>query len=267
LIGSGWLSEYNCHIPLPGTLNIHGAIFERWAADVVRKSGSWRLTATEYPVEYPPPESGARGYETALDLKADVSYGDGSWLIALIECKKNNPEFVDWVFFEANRVTPSIPNLWAHQIRWGHDASGTHRTPTIVSFEYPPSGLVADHASETRGSYDDPKTRKKNTRTSTHAINDACHQVAIATQAIVHEEQSKLLGHPESMQTVMTFMPLIVTTARLHVLEFDPSKVSAETGEIPRKDARLKPVQALQYLNPIPRHLQFGGGPIPGTSS
>jgi hypothetical protein len=130
-----------------------------------------------------------------------------------------------------------------------------------VSFEYPPSGLVADHASETRGSYDDPKTRKKNTRTSTHAINDACHQVAIATQAIVHEEQSKLLGRPESMQTVMTFMPLIVTTARLHVLEFDPSKVSAETGEIPRKDARLKPVQALQYLYPIPRHLQFGGGP------
>lgn len=77
----------------------------------------------------------------------------------------------------------------------------------------------------------------------------------------MHEENNKMYNAPESAQTVMTFMPAIVTTAQLHVLEFDPSKVSAETGEIPREHARLKSVQALQYLYPIPRHLQFGGGP------
>lgn len=241
-------------------LNIQGAIFERWAADAVRKSGSsWTVTATEYPVDFPPPEYGQKSHETALDLRADFTYPDKNALALLIECKKNNPEFVDWIFFEANRSTPPVPHLLTYQITWinNNPVKGPARQFGSCEFELTPT--VVDHASETRGTYDDPDTRKKNTKTSMQAINDACHQVAIATQAIVHEEIDPLYNPRAEKPPVLTFVPVIVTTAKLKVLQFDPYWASEETGEIPRNRASLRPVEWLQYLYPLPRHLHFRG--------
>jgi hypothetical protein len=180
----------------------------------------------------------------------------------------NNPDFVDWVFFEANRAMLRIPRLWINQIRSTKESGEVRPSPEVTMCGFDPLGRVADHASETRGTYDD-KTSRKNTKTSAQAINDACHQLAIATQAIVHEDRNRLVSDYQRSdgwrpkKALLNFVPVIVTTARLFILEFDPSKVSAETGEIDRKDAKLEPVEWLDYLYPIPRHLQFGGPDLP----
>lgn len=73
------------------SLNIHGTFFERWCQHIVRASPPWSLTTTNFPVE-------VQGHHSALDIRADHDSSMAK-LILLIECKKNNPEFVDWIFF------------------------------------------------------------------------------------------------------------------------------------------------------------------------
>jgi len=84
-------------------LNIHGAVFERWVEHVFEKAGSsWHVVATQFPVEYPPPRAFSRGFESTLDVWADYRV-EKRWLSLLVECKKNDPRFIDWVFFRAKR--------------------------------------------------------------------------------------------------------------------------------------------------------------------
>src|ERR1700730_1636817 len=81
------------------SINIHGFFFERWCQPVVAEAEGWTLDAVHYPVEFPPPSAPLRGTESALDIRASRGESDNR-LCLLIECKKNNPEFVDWVFFQ-----------------------------------------------------------------------------------------------------------------------------------------------------------------------
>ncbi len=80
------------------SINIHGVFFERWAQKIIEDSKNWMLVSSNYPVAYPPNEF---IQESTLDVRAEmVSAIYGGWKLTLIiECKKNNPDFIDWIFF------------------------------------------------------------------------------------------------------------------------------------------------------------------------
>jgi len=81
-------------------LNIHGVFFERWCQQVVRNVGEWEFRAKNYPVEFPPTKTPQRGKESSsLDIRAELPIKPEQKLTLLIECKKHNPEFVNWIFF------------------------------------------------------------------------------------------------------------------------------------------------------------------------
>src|SRR5260370_23979940 len=84
-------------------INIQGVFFEKWCQDVFGKDSNWTLRAINYPVEFPEPNGPWRGSEGELDLRADLQIGD-RLLTLLIECKKNNPNLVNWVFFPKQPV-------------------------------------------------------------------------------------------------------------------------------------------------------------------
>ncbi len=79
-------------------LNIHGNFFERWCRSMVARTRGWRVRTTNYPVEFPPPSGPVRGHESNLDIRAEHAEGTNVLTLA-VECKKHNPEFVDWIFF------------------------------------------------------------------------------------------------------------------------------------------------------------------------
>ncbi len=85
--------EWKIHV-----LNIHGTFFERWCAEIVKNSKGFVLEATNYPVEFLPSNNGVRGKESTLDIRARINDND-KLLTLIIECKKNNPEYTDWIFF------------------------------------------------------------------------------------------------------------------------------------------------------------------------
>ena len=62
------------------------------------------------PVEFPPPQQ-SRGKESNLDIKAELHLdgrdGYKNILTLLIECKKNNPGFIKWLFFPKHQAKSS----------------------------------------------------------------------------------------------------------------------------------------------------------------
>lgn len=93
------MSQQPISTPTPNTdeeftvqaLTIHGAFFERKCQAIITQAKDWTLREINYPVEY-------QGKASNLDIWAEKRVA-GARLSFPIECKKNNPEFVDWVFF------------------------------------------------------------------------------------------------------------------------------------------------------------------------
>jgi hypothetical protein len=240
-------------------LNIHGTFFERQCVEFVNETSGWQVVSTNRPVAYPPDNSPR---ESTLDIYAKFAGSRGE-LHALIECKKNNPEFTEWVFFEK-------PGARLHRCLFaaiknpGLDPGISLSRVSIEKYfgcaiwEIP----VADEARETKGKFVSAKNDRDKTRTSNAAITDAAAQVALATQAIRYEQirGQERLGASEALRFGSpghhVFIPIIVTTAHLKVCKFDPKDVDLETGEIPFAKATLTDVPFLNYVFALTERFQ-----------
>jgi hypothetical protein len=229
------------------SLNIHGLFFERWCQHIVGTTPPWELTTTNYPVE-------VTGHQSSLDIRADFAT-EQSRLILLIECKKNNPDFVNWVFFPRYRVGQSWATpLVLLQIRTAEDS-------TVNSFleEFNLPFMTADDARETRGNYlGYSKQKSDKTRTANSAITEAASQIALATSAILAEERHRAMAYVRATKPRYhpntTILPIIVTSAEVFTCEFSPTDVNPVTGEVPYENVKLTPASYVVYEYPLPRH-------------
>jgi hypothetical protein len=248
------------------SINIHGIFFERWCQRVVAEAKGWTLDSVNYPVEFPPPNGPFHGKESTLDIRAsrDVS---AHRLCLLIECKKNNPEFVDWVFFQ-KPLERATKEFIVSQVENTPRTAPAQGWDTVSTIRHLTSDFaVADEARETRANYRDWKNLGNKTKTSNAAIQDAAYQVSLAKQAVAHEDDaiSRRIGNSSSAQLPWRkklYFPTIVTTACLFVCEFDPTTVDPATGEIMPTEASITEREALVFEYPLPRHLQFAPGHV-----
>lgn len=242
-------------------INIHGVFFQRWCEKVIAGTKAWKVKSTEYPVEFPPPSGPWRGKESALDIRAELRREERV-LTLLFECKKNNPEFVNWIFFpkDSGDTAGALAVSYIENVRRPAPAAGwdvIHRSQPLGS-----NFIVADEARETRASYLQYRKGDK-TKTSNAAISDAAYQITLATQAITREEVefSQTLGSANAGQPLHwerhVIIPTIVTSAHLFTCSFDPLEVVPQTGELPYDRAVLQEHPFLFFKYPMPRHLQF----------
>ena len=159
------------------SLNIHGIFFERWCQQVLDNQRDWKVTTTTYPVQ-------VAGHQSNLDIRADLQV-DERRLILLIECKKNNPEFVDWMFFLKPGGQGSGVLLPHIEIDTSHGPQ--LRTTIQPILLHQPTLRFVNDARETRGAYQSYKGQNK-TKTSNAAITEAATQIALATASIYSEE-------------------------------------------------------------------------------
>ena len=241
------------------SLNVQGTFFERWCQETIKKS-HWNIVSTNYPVEYPRHNGPLIGEQSALDVYARLAK-DTILLTLLVECKKHNPEFIDWVFFphtDTKRQKHFTGSVIANK---SIDGDGnrwevTAKLAPMASLEW----VHTNDAWETRGNYLRYKNDKDKTRTSNAAITQAAHQIALATKAIFEEELgdnkdlSAKSANAEMPYVHQIFIPIIITTAKLLVCEFDPKNVDKKTGEILLSKATLKELPYLLYEYPLPVH-------------
>jgi hypothetical protein len=244
-------------------LNIHGLFFERWCQQTIRDTPGLIVTSTNYPVEFPPPKNGVRGREGALDIRAEHHDGQNR-LTLIIKCKKNNPEFVNWVFFpplspkHSNRISvPVIVNKSRPDTLVGWEVKTDLKRMHLDGLQY------ADGARETKGACQSTSDDRSKTETS-NAVTEAAYQVTLATQAIFWEEvkSSSRRGEEASSTTQMSWdmqalLPVIVTSAHLFTCDFDPKEVDAGSGEIPYDKAKLVEHPYLVFTYTLPCHLQY----------
>ncbi len=254
-------------------LNIHGLFFERRCQQVIRDVGQWELKATNYPVEFPPTRVPLRGKESSsLDIRAELLVKAEQKLTLLIECKKHNLEFVNWIFF---------PSVGEHRSSGICQIENREVTTHGAMFRWCPDIRVgaakldfvsADEFRETRqpylpsnGSQEERGKDGKQTKTSNATISEAAHQITLARQAIVMEEAhiSKALAQNRTPPRAMPWrrqavVPMIVTTARLWLCRFDPLDVDLGSGEISLSKADLTLwTSPILYEYPVPPHLQL----------
>jgi hypothetical protein len=240
------------------SLNIQGTFFERWCQEEVKKS-RWNVVSTNYPVEFPPHNGPLIGEQSALDVYAQLAK-QTILLTLLIECKKNNPGFIDWIFFhhpDLKRPKHFTGSLIAHKPVEGVE----NKWETIANLSPMASldWIATSDAWETRGTYLGNKDGDK-TKTSNAAISKAAHQVALATRAVFQEELSNSMAlstHVKMPYVHQIFIPTIVTTAKLFTCKFDPKDIDKKTGEIPYEKAVLEEQPYLLYEYPLPVHFHL----------
>jgi hypothetical protein len=252
------------------SLNIHGTFFERWCQKIIQNDSSWGLVSKNYPVAYKPLDSHWSWRESELDIRAMHGGYQGRsqnrrHLTLLIECKKNNREFIEWIFFVSEPRRLNYFPCVETKVAESHLNDCAVTTSLLqASLEFP----VTENGRETRGTYlqyqaqRNSKNLQNITKTSNDAITKAAQQVALATQAIVTEEVSlgEHFGRFNPANTPIhdkhVFLPTVVTTAKLFVCEFDDKHVDGLSGEIAYDRVRLTPSPCLVYRMPLPPHLQ-----------
>ena len=264
------------------SINIHGVFFERVCKKIIEDTPPWRVVSPNVPVEFPPPTDHSRGKESNLDIWARLRHRSGydgglRILSLLIECKKNNPEFVKWVFFpKQSGNSRKMQRQGGEQIAirdvtmW-HDPDspkGWTVRPRIMRWALEADLPITDEARETRGSYKDHKTINTKTKTANTAISEAAYQVALGTQAIFLSESRYLINKFERTELSPAFplrdmpwmkqffLPVIVTSAQLFTCDFSPDDIDPISGIIPLSKPMLTERQELLFEYPLPRHLQ-----------
>jgi hypothetical protein len=262
-------------------VNIQGIFFERSCRKIIDDTQPWRVFSSNVPVEFPPPTDHSRGKESNLDIWARIRHASGfdggvRILSLLIECKKNNPEFVKWVFFprqveRGTRRPPETERVSIRDVAILHDPDspkGWRVLPRVARRWMEDELPRADEARETRGSYKEFKNAGTKTKTANTAVTEAAYQVALATQAIFLSESQHLIKRLEGAEpsthqpprqlpwVKQLFIPVIVTSAQLFTCDFNPDAINPVSGEIPFSEAAITKRQQLIYEYPLPRHLQ-----------
>lgn len=240
------------------SLNIQGTFFERWCQEIIKDS-KWKVLSTNYPVEFPKHNGPLIGEQSTLDVYAQLDKQTIK-LTLLVECKKNNPEFIDWVFFAHSKVDRAkhFSGLMVYnQVTTGEKWTTMSSISPMISLDW----VVTSDAWETRGKYKDYQKGDK-TKTSNAAITHAAHQIALATRAIFGEEienatfLSKSLSVSEKPYEHQILIPTVVTTAKLYTCSFEPKDINAKTGEISWDSVKLQEQPYLLYEYPLPAHFK-----------
>jgi hypothetical protein len=256
-------------------LNIHGTPFEHLCEHHLRQAPDWAFRSSRYPVEFPPSNTPqvSQTKNSELDLWG-ICRPSGLTIELLVECKKNNPEYTDWVFFPAR--LPTLPSLRILGYRSSQEVGG-HWAPyrETVYLVTPPDIAITDDGRETKGNYQAKwqqiqKEKQKQppkdfTKTSNAAITDAAYQIALATQALLHRERRNQEAQARERVQPMpswhhVFLPLIVTTANLWTCQFPAEKVDSTTGEIPFNEVQYHKHSCLFFNYALPPILQFHPG-------
>jgi hypothetical protein len=270
--------EWRTHV-----LNIHGTPFEHLCHDLLQESPDWTVRSSRYPVEYPPSFIADMALQTKnseLDLWGTTTRQDfGIKIDLLVECKKNNPEYTDWVFFHPRTdLCPLIQTIQFYEPRMHFRSGGVLPPSGLWSFRRKPLPLetniiTTDDGREIKEEYQikwlEAAQKKQHSlaknlmKTSNTAITDAAYQIALATQAILFQEttnwndQQKRDPQPLRLPWRQVFLPVIVTTARLHTCYFSSTAVDVKTGNVSPDQVQYQEHPYLFFTYALPPALQY----------
>ncbi|MBA4385805.1 MAG: hypothetical protein C0410_13795 [Anaerolinea sp.] len=241
------------------SLNIHGGFFEQKIASIVNNCLPNQLyyITSEYPVE-------VSNEESRLDVLGFLpnTGNPGKGIYFPIECKKHNPDFIDWIFYPTvqNKIINPNYSYYSHiELYTAKDENGYSSKIGMIDKLFPDIPISSD-CREVRGNYSNVPNGTK-TKTANNSITEASYQVTLATHSLVNEHfklnEKQINDNNEYLFGKYIYIPIIVTTANLFFLDYSIDNIEISSGEIDTGKVKLDPIDMLWYEYPIPPHLQL----------
>ena len=198
-------------------LNCHGVFLKKRVLEEVRKTPGMGLFAEEFGVTF--------NGSVAIDV-IGVNKCEDRQLLFVFECKRAYTKEKRWVFFKDIDATFRLCRAVSSAMQFGHytDGTGLPEPPVVCSEGYE---LVAS---------------EKGFKADQDPVYKAGNQLCNGFLGFVGMRMSQRIHAAAWQDKVLECMfPVLVTTAELHVADFDVSQISLHTGnlnghlELPRR--------------------------------
>ncbi|MHB8089252.1 MAG: hypothetical protein ACYDH2_13500 [Anaerolineaceae bacterium] len=239
-------------------LNVHGGFFEQKIASIVNNCLPNQLyyISSEYPVE-------VSNEESRLDILGFLpsTWNPKNGIFFPIECKKHNPEFIDWIFYPTvqNKIINPNYSYFSHIELYNSQNEKGYSSKIGMTDKLFPDIPISGDCREVRGNYSNITNGIK-TKTANNSITEASYQVTLATHSLLNEHsksnEKQINNNNGYLFGKYIYIPIIVTTANLFLLDYQIADIETSSGEINIDKVKLETIDMLWYEYPIPPHLQ-----------
>jgi hypothetical protein len=220
------LSQFNnLQDSLFNALNEHGYLFQEGCKyDLENNNTGWAVSAMEYPVSF-------NGQDTKIDLVLYLNRSPEKY--SLVECKRADPAYTHWLFRVPNLNLTYSPHCSVLWMKCDQVSSNAPMDPFIGI-----SSLEVDVPTYYAQSWLEVKAVKSQGRTSTpQSIENAFSQVLRGINGFAQEQKVQRIRQHSAFNTYI--IPVVVTTALLHLAHFDPKEIDITTGKITRDKVKF----------------------------
>lgn len=191
----------------------------------------WAVEAAEYPV------TASDGSQTRIDLV--LRYGGRNDVCLAVECKRANPLYKRWVFFDkANGAGANDQSLLLETVLISQRpiTSPFHVTHIVRRFPTANPCHIFNY-------YLEAAIDRQNQSSATKTIEEAFQQVMKGQSGLMAKMLSFDSGH------FLRAVPVVVTTAELTEAQFDQKRISLRDGRIDVNELKLSslPFCAVNY--------------------
>lgn len=235
------------------------------ALEHLAQDSQGRIVAEEFPKAVLECQNRYELEETSIDVVGEKNGGKTAFKLC-IECKKLDPEYVDWVF-----IQPSTSNRSMHIITKTIESKGfaaLFKVPKttrygneihveISKFNWEPfKYLVTDFAV----AVSNKKINRTTYRSKKTIVDEAARQIIKGVYGLVLESITTQVVSGEGYDhTINCFIPVVVTNANLIVCRYNPEDIDPKTGHITKSPSYEK-TDSIIYECAPPKSVQF---PLP----
>jgi len=205
-------------------VNEQGYLFQgacEHALRVNEKITDWEVKAVEYPVIFGEEFSRA---ETRVDIILHAKGLDSPELYALVECKRTNPSYINWIF-----GAPDLPFGEPQFSTLGLQCSRVlSNSPLVVNrlVEHLHFGICTYAANN----WLEAKKGQKSRTSTPQNIENVFIQVLRGIGGFAQEQLSQRYKGRQPFETF--YIPVVVTTAKLYVAYYKLEDIDLSTGTI-----------------------------------
>ena len=222
-------------------LEEHGHLFQQRCLEEAKKLDRYKLESEEYPVSI-------GDVDTVIDFVLSADTESLVKFYFVFECKRANPDYVTWLFPKArDSKEPSFRFL----------ATNLHARPRADFFEIflrtAELSLFPAELRMTVGEGLEVKDKEnRGKRSKTDSIYGACQQVLTGIAGLALELKERKYVSKEPKPIAMQFIiPIVVTTAKLYVTEYNRTDVNLSTGKPPLSKSDTYKVDWVSYDFPL----------------
>lgn len=252
-------------------LNQTGTPLQDWCTDIVKSININDITRyrilTEQPYTWPLSNGPLLGHPGSIDLIA-ISFGiaipKSRYSICLVvECKKADSRIKNWIFPEVPEIF-RYPQPYFLMADFKKDEEKNERPKFFlkseITFPELDYSLNSSYESFVQG-FEFNEKLTSISKDQTEKMYNYLKQVNTGLRALINtgplnETILTILQEHEKM----IFIPVLVTTADLYSVQFNPKNVILPEGEINPAQTELSKKKWVTYQFPLPDYLQFSRG-------